>query len=634
MPTRAAHGTDAGTLVHGRYRLRARLGAGGFGVVWRAHDELLNREVALKRIPLPERPHHEGHARGGSRPDELPRGERAGREALAAARLAHPAIVALYEAYVDDDAFFLVSELVDGQTLAQLIAAGELTDRETLLIGIALADALVHAHARGVVHRDVKPQNVLVPSPRGEADPPAKLTDFGGAQLAGDDALTRTGETLGTLAYMAPEQVEGADVDERADTYSLALVLYEALAGSNPLRGPTPAATARRVGRPVPPLSSSRPDLARGLCGGLDRALAVDPRQRGTLPELRATLEQAAPAPARGTRLLRRRRDRRAGPQQPADSLPSSDSATPIGGSLQRTSTPTAIAPSARSGQVARAGPRAQPDPAPPPDGVTAVAPPAVRRPTQAPAEHERASFADGESQAPVTPEPRRALGDRFPLPRAVWLGLAIAAAVWQATQGRSGLGLLILAFAAPLLLLGRRPGVGWLVAALAPILGLLGLAGAYPALAGQASRYTRRAALGALGYWWLVLSEPLARAHGDQRLWLGPPPGIPAHAVWEGSLQSAAAHVIGPTLTLGVLLGACLWAAGAAVLPWLVRGRSVALDALATAAWSALLFAAAPPLDTGLTPSALAPSPRGAVLGAIAAGAIAIAARALRGPV
>ena len=204
----AAAPGEAGALALERYRLLERLGAGGFGVVWRARDELLGREVALKRITLPP----DGDS------------ERASREALASARLAHPAIVALYEACAAPDAFYLISELVRGETLAQLIAADALDDERVLHIGIALADALAHAHARGVIHRDVKPQNVLVPhTPEagsggsGASLAVAKLTDFGGARLAGDDALTRTGDVLGTLAYMAPEQSDGGDVGEAAD---------------------------------------------------------------------------------------------------------------------------------------------------------------------------------------------------------------------------------------------------------------------------------------------------------------------------------------------------------------------------------------------------------------------------------
>ncbi|HEY2397796.1 MAG TPA: serine/threonine-protein kinase, partial [Solirubrobacteraceae bacterium] len=161
----------AGAILLGRYRLLEKLGSGGFGVVWRARDELLDREVAVKRIPL------------GPEGDS----ERATREALASARLAHPAIVALYEAQSDAEAFYLISELVHGETLSRLIAADALSDPEILEIGVTLAHALSHAHARGVIHRDVKPQNVLIPrrpddrSAEPEAPPAvAKLTDFGG----------------------------------------------------------------------------------------------------------------------------------------------------------------------------------------------------------------------------------------------------------------------------------------------------------------------------------------------------------------------------------------------------------------------------------------------------------------------
>ncbi len=135
-------------------------------------------------------------------------------------------------------------------------------------------------------------------------------------------------------------------------------------------------------------------------------------------------------------------------------------------------------------------------------------------------------------------------------------------------------------------------PALGWLTAALAPALGAVGLAGAFPALAGQRARLAERAALGALGYWWLILAEPLL----DRRLWLGVPAGTPARAVWEGSLSSAATHVVGPSLGLGVLYGAAVWALAAVLLPWVVRGRSAVLDVVAASAWSvALLLACAP---------------------------------------
>ena len=482
--------------------------------------------------------------------------------------------MALYEAYVDDDAFYLVSELIHGDTLARLIAARELSDEELLQIGVDLAQALAHAHARGVIHRDVKPQNVLVPHDPGPHETLAKLTDFGGASLSGGDALTRTGETLGTLAYMAPEQSEGREVGEPADLYSLALVLYEGLTGVNPVRAGTPAATARRIGRPLPPLACSRPDLPRPLTRALDTALAIDPLRRGTLPGAGRRPRAGAGA--------------RADPQARS-----------------------AAAPGDRAARTSRAGRRT------------------ARRNDSA----RRRGLGSPQDAAPA------ATRRRLPVPRAVWLGCVFAAAVWQVASGRPGVALLLATAAAPLLLIGPRPGLGWLAGALAPLLGVAGLAGAYPALAGQASRWSERAALGALGYVWLILAEPLLAGGGGAagaRLWLGPPAGMPARAVWEGSLPSAATHVVGPSLSAGLLLGAILWAVGAALLPWIVRGCSAALDTLAAVAWSAALLAATPYFDAGLSTAGTTTlaQPRGAVLGAVLAAAIAIAASALRGPV
>jgi hypothetical protein len=235
---------------------------------------------------------------------------------------------------------------------------------------------------------------------------------------------------------------------------------------------------------------------------------------------------------------------------------------------------------------------------------------------------------------APGVEEPARR-APRRGLPRALWLAAALALAVWQTAAGRPGVGLLALAALLPIaaLPIGRRDRAGtggWLACALAPILGTIGLAGAFPALAGQAARWRMRAALGALGYWWLVLAEPLLARH----LWLGPAPGTPARSAWEGSLSSAAAHVIWPLLSLGVLLGAALWAGAAVALPLLVRGRSAALDVVAAVVWTAALAAAAPLLDGGLANRAAQATPRGLVLGAVLGAAFAVAARALRGPV
>lgn len=582
----SAPGADA--LVLGRYRLRERLGAGGFGVVWSAHDELLHREVAVKRIPLA--------------PEED--GERASREALASARLAHPAIVALYEACPADDAFYLISELVDGPTLARLIDDDELDDDELLEIGVALCSALAHAHARGVIHRDVKPQNVLIPD-RGDAVKPlaeafggvAKLTDFGGARLSGQDALTRTGDVLGTLAYMAPEQSDGREVGEQADLYSLALVMYEALSGVQPVRGATPAETVRRIGRPVPSLARSRRDLSRELTRAIDRALVQSPSARGTLAELRAAfeheLEQTHASPERS----REERSER----QPTRLLP-------------------------RRKSVDRLAPLDERE-----DAHAAATLLAGREHADWSDRHEREQLARADAPA-LARAPRTS---RRGLPRVVWLALALALAVWQAASGRPGAALLLLAALLPIVVLpiGRRdrPGSGgWLLCLLAPALGLIGLAAAFPAVAGQAARWRMRAALGVLGYWWLVLAEPLAGRH----IWLGPLAGTPTRAVWEGSITNAAAHVLWPLLSVGVLLGALLWALAAALLPLLVRGRGAALDVAAVTVWTATVAILTSRLDSGLATAGATAAPRGLVLGAVLGGVFAVAARALRGPV
>ena len=153
------------------------------------------------------------------------------REARAAARLNHPGIVAVYELASDDHEVYLVSELVRGRTLAELLQAGAVSDRDVARIGVVLCDALEHAHARGVVHRDVKPQNVMVVAEPAAGAGFAKLADFGVAHVASGERLTHTGDVVGTLAYMAPEQAEGGPVTPASDVYSLALTLYEAWTG-------------------------------------------------------------------------------------------------------------------------------------------------------------------------------------------------------------------------------------------------------------------------------------------------------------------------------------------------------------------------------------------------------------------
>jgi serine/threonine protein kinase len=261
-----------GSVVLNRFVIERRIGSGGFGVVYEAWDGRLERPVAVKAI----------EQRGEA-------GRRVLREAQAAARLNHPGIVTLYEMGEEDGNALLVTELVEGSTLARLAHDGELSDREIGEIGADLCEALDHAHSRGVVHRDIKPQNVQVT----DGEPRAKLMDFGIARLADDVALTAAGDVIGTLAYMSPEQAEGKPAGPEADVYSLALTLYECWSGENPHRRTSPAATARAIGGRVRPLRRLRPDLPRELSDAIDACMAPRPRHRPSLEELGEAIEDS-----------------------------------------------------------------------------------------------------------------------------------------------------------------------------------------------------------------------------------------------------------------------------------------------------------------------------------------------------
>jgi len=278
-----------GSLVLNRFLIERRIGSGGFGTVYEAWDGRLERPVAVKAI-------EEVGSRGSGR---------VLREAQAAARLNHPGIVTLYEMGEEDGNALLVTELVDGSTLAQLNRDGTLSDREIGEIGADICEALDHAHERAVVHRDIKPQNVLVTE---EGEPHAKLMDFGVARLTDAAALTAPGDVVGTLAYMAPEQAEGRTAGPEADVYALGLMLYESWSGDHPTRRSTPAATARAIGARMKPLRRLRPDLPRELCETVDACLQTRPDRRPSLEELggaiESSLDRLAEHSPRGERAL------------------------------------------------------------------------------------------------------------------------------------------------------------------------------------------------------------------------------------------------------------------------------------------------------------------------------------------
>src|SRR5689334_10893605 len=226
-----------GRVLGGRYRLVEEIARGGMARVWAAEDPVLRRRVAVKILD-PTLANDE-HVR-----------QRFRHEAIAAAGLGHPGIVATYDTGEDDGVAYIVMELVGGTTLRRLLdERGRLDIDEAADIGAQVADALTHAHSRGLIHRDVKPGNVLV-----EPDGRVKVTDFGIAKAAGTSELTRAGAVVGTARYLAPEQVEGGPVDARTDVYALGLVLYEMLSGQTPFDGDNEIANAvaRLRATPVP----------------------------------------------------------------------------------------------------------------------------------------------------------------------------------------------------------------------------------------------------------------------------------------------------------------------------------------------------------------------------------------------
>lgn len=270
-----------GRRLAGRYELEEEIASGGMGTVWRARDEVLGRHVAVKVL-------HDHLARDE---DIL---DRFRLEAVAAARLTHPAVVRVFDTGIDGGIFYIVMELFDGRTLESVLAErGPLEPVEAARIIRNVLQGLGHAHDQGVIHRDVKPGNILI-----DRDGYVKVTDFGIAKaaFAGED-LTTTGNLLGTSRYLAPEQVSDRTVDARADLYSTGIVLYEALAGRVPFQAETHIATAtmRLSTDPVPP-RALRSGISRELDAVVMRALAREPDERfQSAEEFAIALARAVP---------------------------------------------------------------------------------------------------------------------------------------------------------------------------------------------------------------------------------------------------------------------------------------------------------------------------------------------------
>jgi eukaryotic-like serine/threonine-protein kinase len=273
-------GALTGTVLSERYRLESKLGSGGMSTVYLARDETLERWVAVKVL----------HREISDQPDQI---ERFRREARSVAQVSHPNVVAVIDAGEDGGRPYIVFEYVEGDTLKQRIEQlGRLPLDEAAAYGIEIGRGLAAAHARGLGHRDVKPQNVLI-DPEGRA----KVTDFGIARELESDGLTKTGRVLGTTDYVSPEQAMGQEVDARSDIYSLGILLYEMLTGDVPFKAETLVGVAmKHVNEPMPDVQRKRRDASSALAAVIDRSTAKESKKRyadmgAMLDDLEAALE-------------------------------------------------------------------------------------------------------------------------------------------------------------------------------------------------------------------------------------------------------------------------------------------------------------------------------------------------------
>jgi len=264
MDPRSTSSQMIGTVLSGRYKLEAKLGSGGMSTVYLANDGTLDRAVAVKVM----------HREMSEQPDQL---ERFRQEARAVAKLSHPNVVAVIDAGEDGGHPYIVFEYVEGETLKQRIARlGALDTQEALAYAIEIARGLTVAHARNMVHRDIKPQNVLI-----DAEGRAKLTDFGISRQLEQDGMTATGRVLGTTDYVAPEQAMGHPVDPRSDIYSLGVVLYEMLVGQVPFHADSQVGVAmKHVNEDLPDVQQRRPEISAATALVVERSTDKDPAER------------------------------------------------------------------------------------------------------------------------------------------------------------------------------------------------------------------------------------------------------------------------------------------------------------------------------------------------------------------
>ncbi|MFH9616899.1 serine/threonine-protein kinase [Streptomyces pratensis] len=329
-----AQGTDAGIVLAGRYRLGDVLGRGGMGKVWRAHDEVLHRTVAVKELTA---------GLYVAEADRAVLHARTQKEARAAARITHPGVVTVHDVIEYDNRPWIVMQYVDGPSLADATKeSGEVEPREAARIGLHVLSALRAAHDAGVLHRDVKPGNVLL-----ARDGQVLLTDFGIAAIEGDSTITRTGELVGSIDYLAPERVRGGDPGPASDLWSLGATLYTAVEGSSPFRRSSPISTMQAVVTEEPP-----PPLHGGaLAPVITALLRKEPSDRPTAEETERMLLDA----------MEGRRPRAAQAHVPT----------------QRVSEDDLRAFSAPDGSTARLD---RPLPVPPPSGPPYTSAPATRR--------------------------------------------------------------------------------------------------------------------------------------------------------------------------------------------------------------------------------------------------------------